>query len=544
MSFQPTPTMVQPAVPPPPPAQQQQPPAKRGGSLLLWLGIGLLVAGIVGSIVTYVLQNNQYEQSVKKLARAVPGFSTRLDFQTSGTYSLYYENEGEFSAQLDGEPTDVKLDAPSAPVDFSATLTDGDGNDVRIHDSSDDLDYDVAGHRGTLVSTVDIGEPGDYHLQIASDDPAQDGANSYAVAIGKGQVSEPSVLWPVLILGAGLILGAVAIVAGTRQRRAPAAAATVPGAFVAPPPVSGPPGGYGYDPTMPAAGGLRAASAVERRPLRPSGAGTAPDAADVAGPAIGPGGCDDHTADAAVPAAHPAVPGGAVRGPANARRPADPADHPAALARRCRPRSGPARGGRDRRRPGRRSLGSAPTAVGELIVTICRSPSRLCYVAEAVRHGTARRYYGRWASRCSMWRLGVRSASWRSSSPLVPCSQAATRSSRTRTWRRSTPCGPASGCANSPAPRELNTKAQIQADRMANAGRIFHSANLATGVSPGWRLIGENVAQAGSLQAAESALERSAPHYANLTRRTFTQVGVGVTVKNGQVFVVQEFVAR
>ena len=91
---------------------------------------------------------------------------------------------------------------------------------------------------------------------------------------------------------------------------------------------------------------------------------------------------------------------------------------------------------------------------------------------------------------------------------------------------------------------ELNTKAQIQADRMAKAGRIFHSANLATGVSPGWRLIGENVAQAGSLTAAESALERSAPHYANLTRPTFSQVGVGVTVKNGQVFVVQEFVAR
>jgi uncharacterized protein YkwD len=91
---------------------------------------------------------------------------------------------------------------------------------------------------------------------------------------------------------------------------------------------------------------------------------------------------------------------------------------------------------------------------------------------------------------------------------------------------------------------ELNTKAQIQADRMANAGRIFHSSNLAAGVSPGWRLIGENVAVAGSVQAAEAALEKSSPHYANLTNRSFTQGGVGVTVKSGRVYLVQVFVAR
>jgi uncharacterized protein YkwD len=91
---------------------------------------------------------------------------------------------------------------------------------------------------------------------------------------------------------------------------------------------------------------------------------------------------------------------------------------------------------------------------------------------------------------------------------------------------------------------ELNTKAQIQADRMANAGKIFHSANLAAGVSRGWRLIGENVAVAGSVQAAEAALEKSAPHYANLTNRSFSQMGVGVTVKSGRVYLVQVFVAR
>ena len=56
---------------------------------------------------------------------------------------------------------------------------------------------------------------------------------------------------------------------------------------------------------------------------------------------------------------------------------------------------------------------------------------------------------------------------------------------------------------------ELNTKAQAQADRMANRGRIYHSTDLAAGVSPGWQLIGENVAVAGSIEQAQSALEAS-----------------------------------
>jgi hypothetical protein len=237
--------MVQPAVPPPPQ------PAKRSRRWLLWLGIGLLLAGIIGSIVTFVLQHNQYEDSVDELARAVPGFSTRLDFESSGTYSLYYENEGEFTAELDGEPTQVKLDAPSDPVDFSATLTDGDGNDVRIHSSSDDVDYDVGGHRGTLVSTVDIDQPGDYRLQVASDDPADDGPNSYAVALGKGHVSEPSTLWPAIILGLGIILGALAIVLGATRRRDTSPAPAGAGAVAMAPPGGASYGGYGYDPTAP-----------------------------------------------------------------------------------------------------------------------------------------------------------------------------------------------------------------------------------------------------------------------------------------------------
>lgn len=91
---------------------------------------------------------------------------------------------------------------------------------------------------------------------------------------------------------------------------------------------------------------------------------------------------------------------------------------------------------------------------------------------------------------------------------------------------------------------ELDAKARAQADRMAKRGAISHSSNMASGVSAGWGTIGENVASAGSLDAAEAALEASPPHYANLTNPAFNQVGIGVTVKNGVYYVVQVFVSR
>lgn len=90
---------------------------------------------------------------------------------------------------------------------------------------------------------------------------------------------------------------------------------------------------------------------------------------------------------------------------------------------------------------------------------------------------------------------------------------------------------------------ELDRKAEKQAQRMANAGTIYHSKNLTGGISPGWTYVGENVAMAGSIEAAQAALEASPPHYENMTG-PFTEVGVGVVTKNGTVYVVQVFVQR
>jgi uncharacterized protein YkwD len=91
---------------------------------------------------------------------------------------------------------------------------------------------------------------------------------------------------------------------------------------------------------------------------------------------------------------------------------------------------------------------------------------------------------------------------------------------------------------------ELGAKAQAQAQRMANERKISHSANLAAGVPAGWRRVGENVAMSGSIQTAQTALENSPEHRANMLNRAYNQVGVAVVNANGAFWVVQELVQR
>ncbi len=87
----------------------------------------------------------------------------------------------------------------------------------------------------------------------------------------------------------------------------------------------------------------------------------------------------------------------------------------------------------------------------------------------------------------------------------------------------------------------LNTKAQRQAEAMAAAGYLFHS-NLSVGEPPGTWTAGEDVGVGGSTAQIYDAWLRSAPHYANITNRAFTRLGVGVvTDRSGRVWAALEF---
>jgi uncharacterized protein YkwD len=88
---------------------------------------------------------------------------------------------------------------------------------------------------------------------------------------------------------------------------------------------------------------------------------------------------------------------------------------------------------------------------------------------------------------------------------------------------------------------ELTAVARRHAQRMADRGEHHHNANLANEII-GWMMLGENVGRGSTVDGLHRAFMASPSHRANVLRREFTQVGVGV-VRNatGRIFVVEVF---
>ena len=84
-------------------------------------------------------------------------------------------------------------------------------------------------------------------------------------------------------------------------------------------------------------------------------------------------------------------------------------------------------------------------------------------------------------------------------------------------------------------------KAVAWSSHMADEGRLSHST-LAEGVPAGWRVLGENVAVAGSVAQAMRALETSPPHRANLLNPAFKSIAIGVIERDGRVWVTEVFI--
>jgi uncharacterized protein YkwD len=84
-------------------------------------------------------------------------------------------------------------------------------------------------------------------------------------------------------------------------------------------------------------------------------------------------------------------------------------------------------------------------------------------------------------------------------------------------------------------------KAVAWSNHMADEGQLSHST-LRDGVPAGWHSLGENVAYAGTIEAAMAALEASPPHLANILNPAFTSVAIGVVERDGRVWVTEVFV--
>jgi hypothetical protein len=89
----------------------------------------------------------------------------------------------------------------------------------------------------------------------------------------------------------------------------------------------------------------------------------------------------------------------------------------------------------------------------------------------------------------------------------------------------------------------LTSVALWWAGQMAAAGGISHSPALTQMAPPGWTALGENVGVGGSASVVSSAFMASPAHLANIVDPRFTAVGVGEVVANGELYVVEDFMA-
>ena len=245
MSYQPVPPGAPQAFAPSAPAA---PATGSRKPALIGVGALLLAAGVVSGVVMFLASSSNYDDGVKNLARAPIGCVTELEFDSTGTFTVYAETKSSIgSLRGDCRNTDDDYDfgSNSAP-DVDVVITDDSGDEVD-QDSDDSTDYDAAGAVGQSISTIEIEEAGTYEISVTSDE------DGFAIAVGKDPKATADTLKTngLIAIVAGLVVGGVVLALGLRRGKpsAPASPMYAPAAAAAP---QAPPS-MGYSPAPPAA---------------------------------------------------------------------------------------------------------------------------------------------------------------------------------------------------------------------------------------------------------------------------------------------------
>ena len=224
MSYQPFPN--DPGAPQPGFAQPvvQQPGAPFGASAqpgkrrkgLIIAGVVVLVGGLAGGGALIAASGSGYLEGVENLARAPIGCTTSLDFESTGTFTIYVETKGEIGevrGDCDNTDDSYKWDDDKLP-DVELTLLDPDDNELDL-DDDESKSYDAGDFAGTSIYSVEIEDTGRHSLTVESDD------EDFAISVGKDPKSAAGIgaLAGFVLVGVGLILGIILIVLGMRRKK-------------------------------------------------------------------------------------------------------------------------------------------------------------------------------------------------------------------------------------------------------------------------------------------------------------------------------------
>lgn len=224
-------------------------PGKRRTGLII-VGVIVLVGGIGGGLALAGASGTSYQEGVENLARAPIGCVTSLDFESTGTFTIYIETEGEIGevrGDCDNVDDSYEWDDDDLP-DVDLVLLDPDDDELDL-DDDDSKSYDVGGFTGQSIYSVEIEDTGRHSLTVESDD------EDFAIAVGKDPKSSSGMgqLLGYALIGVGLVLGVILILLGMRRKPASGSGSSAPPfggeqAFSQAP--VGAVGGQGFPPTQ------------------------------------------------------------------------------------------------------------------------------------------------------------------------------------------------------------------------------------------------------------------------------------------------------
>lgn len=189
-----------------------------------WIGGAIIVVGIVGAIVWFVLGFVGISNVVDDFERVPADGGGTISLDGDRNYVIYVEEDDVFGSGV------------------RVRLSDPDGNDVDIDTYATELTYDSDGRSGRAVFTFRSGEPGDYTLTA-------EGPRDVELAVGSSVAGDlvRTIAIPFVLGGLGLLVGVLLLVvtlvrrSGAKKRRA---AAATPSTHAPGPAGYGPPPGF------------------------------------------------------------------------------------------------------------------------------------------------------------------------------------------------------------------------------------------------------------------------------------------------------------
>jgi hypothetical protein len=162
----------------------------------IWLGALVLLAGLTSAAVVAIGSTMALSKTVDGFARIrVPDdVNCRLIFTKPGTYTVYYEYQGDVARRNEScEPSGGVVPitaAKTAPVGLDVTLIDDRGKEITSTRNIDDVSVSLNGHAGVAVRQIVIPAAGDYSVKVDKDTLDKAGSNKFVLAFGRGATTK------------------------------------------------------------------------------------------------------------------------------------------------------------------------------------------------------------------------------------------------------------------------------------------------------------------------------------------------------------------